>query len=97
MLYKISEKAQEDLLNIEIYLLEAWSLSILEDFFEKFQKAIILLVDKKVVFKRYEDTEFHQFNITKHNAIIYNYKENILYIHRILQNFQNPDENYKNV
>lgn len=94
MRYEISEKAQQDLLNIECYLLEKWSIDVLEDFFEKFKKAITVLLDKKVIFQKYEDTNFHKLLVTKHNSLIYSYEEDVLYIHRVLQNFQDPDENY---
>lgn len=94
MRYEISEKAQQDLFNIESYLLEEWNVEVLEVFFIKLQKAIEILLDKKVFFQKYEDTHFYKFNITKHNSLIYTYGEDILYIHRVLQNFQNPDDNY---
>lgn len=95
MRYEISEKAQQDLFNIESYLLEEWNIDVLEDFFIKFQRAINILLDKKVIFQKYEDTHFYKFNVTKHNSIVYNYGEDVLYIHRVLQNFQDPNENYK--
>lgn len=50
MRYEISEKAQQDLFNIEEYLLEEWNLDVLIDFFEKFQKAIAILLVKNVIF-----------------------------------------------
>ncbi|KQM34668.1 hypothetical protein ASE55_15750 [Chryseobacterium sp. Leaf201] len=74
--------------------MEKWSIDVLEDFFEKFKKAITILPDKKVIFQKYEDTNFHKLLITKYNSLIYSYEENVLYIHRVLQNFQDPDENY---
>jgi len=97
MRYEISKQAQEDLFNIEYYLLKEWNIDVLEDFFEKFKKAINILLDKKVLFQKYEDTDFHKLLITKHNSIIYSYGEDVLYIHRILQNFQDPEENYKSL
>jgi len=97
MRYEISEKAQQDLLNIESYLLEKWSIGVLEDFFDKFQHAIDILLEKNIVFQKYEDTHFYKLLITKHNSIIYNYVDDVLYIHRILQNFQNPDDNYQSL
>lgn len=97
MRYEISEKAQQDLFNIESYLLEDWTIDVLEDFFIKFQRAIDILLDQKVFFQKYEETYFYKFNVTKHNAIIYTYGENVLYIHRILQNFQNPEDNYSSL
>lgn len=72
MRYEISEKAEQDLLHIEDYLLEEWDIAVLEDFFEKFQKAIAILLAKNVVFQKYEDTDFHKFLLTKHNTLIYN-------------------------
>ncbi len=97
MRYEISNKAEQDLLNIEMYLLEKWNISVLEDFFDKFQEAIKILLEKKVLFQKYEDTHFHKYLLTKHNSIIYSYGDEVLYIHRILQNFQNPEENYESL
>lgn len=97
MRYELSEKAEEDLLHIEAYLLEEWNLDVLIGFFDKFQKAIHILLVKNVFFQKYEGTHFYKFILTKHNTIIYSYGDNVLYIHRILQNFQDPDENYKSV
>lgn len=97
MRYEISEKAEQDLFRIEEYLLTNWNVKVLENFFIKLQNAIKLLLEKKVLFKKYEDTRFHQYAITKHNSIIYFYQDEVLYIVRILQNFQNPDENYESL
>ena len=97
MRYEIAEKAQQDLFNIESYLFEEWGLDVLEDFFAKFKTAIDILLEKKVLFQKYEDTNFHKFLLTKHNSIIYSYGEDILFIHRILQNFQDPDDNQKSL
>ena len=97
MRYEISEKAQQDLFIIEDYLIDKWSIGVLEDFFEKFQKALNMLLERKVLFQKYEDTYFCKFLLTKHNSIIYSYDNDVLYIHRILQNFQNPDDNYKSL
>ncbi|MFL9835242.1 type II toxin-antitoxin system RelE/ParE family toxin [Chryseobacterium terrae] len=97
MRYEISEKAEQDLLDIEKYLLAKWNVTVLENFFIKLQKAINLLLEKKVLFKKYENTHFHQYVVTKHNSLIYFYEDDVLYIVRIIQNFQNPDENYQSL
>ena len=97
MRYEISEKAEQDLINIETYLLEEWNIEILEDFFEKFQKAITLLLEKIAIFQKYEETHFHKFLLTKHNSIIYYYGHDVLYIQRIIQNFQDPDDNQQSL
>ena len=67
---------------------------MLFDFLEKFRKAINILLHDKIVFQKYKDTGYHKFFLTKHNTIIYNYKDDELPIYRILQNFQNPEDNY---
>ena len=51
------------------------------------------IASEKVLFYRYEDTEFRKYLLTKHNTIIYKIEDDIIYIVRILQNFQNPDDN----
>ena len=48
---EISEKAQQDLLNIEMHLLEKWNIHVLEDFFENLQHALRIFLEKKVFFK----------------------------------------------
>ena len=55
------------------------------------------IASEKVLFYRYEDTEFRKYLLTKHNTIIYKIEDDIIYIVRILQNFQNPDDNYKSI
>ena len=97
MRYEISEKAEQDLIQIEDQLLEEWNINVLLDFSEKFQKAINILMEKNVYFQKYENTHFYKLILTKHNSIIYNYVDDVLLIHRILQNFQNPDENYQSI
>ncbi len=47
MRYEISEKAKEDLLNIESFLVEKWDLNVLENFLEKFENAIKMLLRKE--------------------------------------------------
>ena len=54
-------------------------------------------MEKNVYFQKYENTHFYKLILTKHNSIIYNYVDDVLLIHRILQNFQNPDENLKSI
>jgi len=51
MRYEISEKAQQDLFNIESYLLEKWTVDVLEDFFENFKKQLTFYWKRKFFFK----------------------------------------------
>lgn len=93
--FEVSPIAEKDLQNIEDYLLEKWTFQVLEDFAEKLQKAIDLILFGDVIFQKFENTEYHKLLITKHNTLIYSFDGEQLKIHRILQNFQDPEENFK--
>ena len=97
MKIEILSSADKDLKSIEEYLLEKWSYEVLLDFYEKYDKALEILSSEIVVFSFYEDTLFRKFHLTKHNTIIYKIENETIYITRILQNFQNPEENYKDL
>ncbi len=90
-----STSADLDFKNIEDYLLKEWSYDVLVDFYDKYDKALEILSSEKVVFSRYEETEFRKYLLTKHNTIIYKIENDIIYIVRILQNFQDPNDNEK--
>mgnify|MGYP000700506672 CR=1 FL=1 len=62
-----------------------------------YDKALEILSSEIVVFSFYEDTLFRKFLLTKHNTIIYKIENETIYITRILQNFQNPEKNYKDL
>lgn len=86
--------ADSDLKNIEDYILSQWSYDVLVDFYDKYDKALEILATEIVLFSHYENTEFRKFLLTKHNTIIYKIENEAVYIVRILQNFQNPEDNY---
>ena len=92
-----STSADLDFKNIEDYLLKEWSYDVLVDFYDKYDKALEILSSEKVVFSRYEETEFSKYLLTKHNTIIYKIENDIIYIVRILQNFQDPNDNEKSL
>ncbi|HAP95691.1 type II toxin-antitoxin system RelE/ParE family toxin [Epilithonimonas hominis] len=92
-----STSADLDFKNIEDYLLQKWSYDVLVDFYDKYDRALEILASDNVVFSRYEDTEFRKYLLTKHNTIIYKVENDIIYITRILQNFQDPDDNQKSI
>ena len=94
---KILNSADSDFKNIEDYLLKEWSYDVLVDFYDKYDKALEILSSEKVVFSRYEETEFRKYLLTKHNTIIYKIENDIIYIVRILQNFQDPNDNEKSL
>jgi len=97
MKIKFSDESLSDLRNIEEYLLENWNDKIFDDFLTKLDEIIEIICVGNVVFQKYEGTNYHKILITKHNTLIYIVENNVLKIIRILQNFQNPDDNYKSV
>lgn len=54
-------------------------------------------MDGIAVFQSYEDTKYQKILITKHNTLIYVIENNIVKVIRILQNFQDPEDNYKSL
>jgi plasmid stabilization system protein ParE len=93
----ISVEAQQDINNIESYLLRKWNQEVVFDFFDLLDNAISILEVGNVFFEKYEKTDFMKYLVTKHNYIIYDYKGDLLRIHRVLNNFQNPEDNYESV
>jgi len=94
---EVLASADLDFKNIEDYLLKEWSLDVLLDFYDKYDKALEIIASEKVIFSRYEDSDFRKYLLTKHNTIIYKIENNVIYITRILQNFQDPDNNYESL
>lgn len=93
----ISVEAQQDIDEIESYLLRKWNQNVVFKFFDLLDKAISILEVGNVNFEKYEDTGFMKYLVTKHNYIIYDYQGDLLRIHRIINNFQNPGDNYESV
>ncbi|MCY0969415.1 type II toxin-antitoxin system RelE/ParE family toxin [Chryseobacterium wangxinyae] len=94
MKIKFSDESLLDLRSIESYLLEHWDAKIYDDFLTKFDETIKIICAGNVVFQKYEDTVYHKILITKHNTLIYIIENDVLKIIKILQNFQNPKDNY---
>ncbi len=94
---EILASADLDLKSIEEYLLRKWSLNVLSNFYEKYDRALEIISSDHVVLSQYEDTEFRKYILTRHNTIIYKIEADIVYIVRVLQNYQDPEENYKSL
>ena len=94
---RFSKASYDDLDEIEDYLLNEWNDKVLDDFNLKLKHCLTLITDGIAVFQKYEDTKYHKLLITKHNTLIYSLDQNILTIHRILQNFIDPDDNEKSL
>ena len=92
-----SKEAFDDLDKIEDYLLYKWNDKVLEDFNVKLDHCLQIIVDGIAVFQSYEDTKYQKILITKHNTLIYVIENNIVKVIRILQNFQDPEDNYKSL
>lgn len=94
---RFSKASYDDLDEIEDYLLNEWNDKVLDDFNLKLHHCLTLITDGIAVFQKYEDTNYHKILITKHNTLIYSLDNNILTVHRILQNFQDPTDNHKSI
>ena len=92
-----TDQSKEDLQNIENYLLEVWNYKVYENFLDQLDFALDIISSGNVIFSKYDNTNYHKFLLTKHNTLIYEALENNLFITRILQNFQDPEENLKSL
>lgn len=97
MKIKFSDESLSDLRNIEEYLLKNWNDKVFDDFLTKFDEIVEIICLGNIIFQKYENTGFHKVLITKHNTLIYIIENDVLKIIKILQNFQDPDENYKSL
>lgn len=93
----ITDEAQNDLLQIEDYLLRKWSFEVVVAFNEKYDSAVELICNSKVKFVKYGGTEVYKYLLTKHNSIIYKIDGNKVIVLKILQNFKDPDQNFKDI
>ena len=94
---QFSKEAFDDLDKIEDYLLNRWNDKVLENFNFELDHCLQIIIDGIAVFQKYEDTKYQKILITKHNTLIYIIENNVVKVIRILQNFQDPDENYKSL
>ncbi|MGI9649566.1 type II toxin-antitoxin system RelE/ParE family toxin [Chryseobacterium sp. RLHN22] len=94
---KFSDESLSDLRNIEEFLLKKWNTKVFESFLTKLDEIVDIICEGNVVFGKYENTKYHKVLITKHNSLIYLIENDVLVIIRILQNFQDPDENYQSL
>lgn len=69
----------------------------MEDFYEILERKIALLENGNLIHQKYEDTDFHKLLLTKHNSIIYEINENQINLLNMINNFRNPDSNYKTI
>ncbi len=74
--------------------LQKWNDKVFDAFLTKLDETVSIIAEGNVVFQKYENTHYHKVLITKHNTLIYRVEDNVLKIIRIIQNFQDPDENY---
>lgn len=97
MRVQFTDESLEDLYEIENYLLEKWSITVFDNFVDRFYNIVEIILEGNVIFQKYEDTDYHKILITKHNTLIYLVENDVLKIIRILQNFQDPEHNYKKI
>jgi plasmid stabilization system protein ParE len=92
-----TDRAKKDLAKLEDYLIDEWNEDVLANFYEILEAKIAVLQSGTVVHQLYEDTKFHKMLITKHNSIIYEIIDNQVNILNMINNFKNPDSNYKTI
>ncbi|KIA87988.1 type II toxin-antitoxin system RelE/ParE family toxin [Kaistella jeonii] len=97
MRVQFTDESLEDLYEIENYLLEKWSITVFDNFIDRFYSIVEIILEGNVIFQKYEDTDYHKILLTKNNTLIYLVENDVLKIIRILQNFQNPEHNYKDI
>lgn len=97
MKIKFSDESLSDLQKIEEYILYQWNDKVLDEFLAKLDDVVKIICNGNVVFQKYEDTVYHKILITKHNTLIYSIEDEVLKIIRIIQNFQDPENNRKSL
>ncbi|WP_294249485.1 type II toxin-antitoxin system RelE/ParE family toxin [uncultured Chryseobacterium sp.] len=97
MKIKFSDESFSDLQKIEEYILYQWNDKVLDEFLAKLDDVVKIICNGNVVFQKYEDTVYHKILITKHNTLIYSIEDEVLKIIRIIQNFQDPENNRKSL
>lgn len=90
-----TNRAKLDLEILEDSLIDNWGFEVLENFYEILQAKVSLLENGNLVHQKYEDTDFHKVLITKHNSIIYEISNDQINFLNMINNFRNPDSNYK--
>lgn len=65
MQIEVLTSADLDFKNIEDYLLKEWSLDVLLDFYDKYDKALEIIASEKIIFSRYEDSDFRKYLFDK--------------------------------
>lgn len=94
---EITDLAKIDIISIEYFIQNKWNANVLVDFRNKFDAIIENIISGRVVYQSFQKTEFQKALITKHNTLVFHKTEEKITIIRILQNFQNPEENFKNI
>lgn len=89
---EILSSADHDLISIENYILTRWSIDVLIDFYDKYDRALKIISSDHILLSQYEDTEFRKYNLIRHNMIIYKIDDDIVYIVRV-----DPEGNYKSL
>lgn len=90
-----TNRAKSDLESLEDFLIENWGFNVLDDFYEILERKISSLENGSLIHQKYENTEFHKILITKHNYIIYEISGNQISLLNMINNFRDPESNYK--
>lgn len=94
-----TEIAVKHLDNTLDYLEYKWGSEVAKNFLHKLNATIDMVIHGNVVHQNYADMkDVKKVLVTKHNTLIYEkYNNEILYILGIINNFKDPDSNYKEI
>lgn len=89
-----SKQSQNDLIEIEDYIIKFWGFSVLEDFYKELEICLETIFSKLVVHQKYEGTECFKVLLKKHYYIIYTIDNQSVHIIHLMNNHKNPEDNY---
>lgn len=91
MQYEITEKALQDLEDLENFLLRRWNQEIVFNFYEKFEKILENIASGKVIYQQHEKENFQKVLITKHNTLMFMKTDEKIIVIRIINNFRSEE------
>lgn len=93
----LTAEAESDIKEIKEYLLRKWGWKVFENFLAEKERVLNNIKSGIITHMSYEDTPFRKVLITEHNTMIYHIEKNVIYVIAILNNYKDPDTNYKKI
>lgn len=92
MKIKWSNDALEDWQEIEFYILKYFTYVEFNHFVELFEKIIDNIISERVIYKKYQNTEFNIALISKQTSLIYFKNDTDIMILRFISHVQDDDK-----